>query len=75
MSTRPAAATPPSPREIQMLQLMAAGKTNVEIATELGIAVNTVRSYAQRLFRKLDVNTRVHAVTRAYERGIITINR
>ncbi|HEX6030306.1 MAG TPA: LuxR C-terminal-related transcriptional regulator [Tepidiformaceae bacterium] len=51
-----------SPREIDVMQLVAAGKANKEIARELGIAVTTVKHHIEAIFRKYGVCTRTAAV-------------
>jgi DNA-binding CsgD family transcriptional regulator len=47
-----------SGRELQMARLVAAGRSNIEIALELGIARETVKQTLRRVYRKLDVNGR-----------------
>jgi predicted ATPase/DNA-binding CsgD family transcriptional regulator len=61
-----------SEREIEVLSLVAAGKTDREIAEELFIGVRTVQSHVANLLTKLDVNARSAAVARALRSGIIT---
>ena len=58
-------------RETQILNLIAAGKTNPEIAEALGISRKTVGMFVGRLMFKLDVHTRTEAVTVALKRGIL----
>ena len=58
---------PLSEREREVLQLIAAGLTNREIAERLFIAVSTVKSHINSLYRKLDVSKRTQAVARARE--------
>lgn len=65
--TRPTLA----PRELSILQWMAAGKTNGEIATILDIGPPTVATYTQRLYRKLNVTDRTSAVTKGIRFGLI----
>jgi DNA-binding NarL/FixJ family response regulator len=60
-----------SPREIEVVTLMADGLHNKEIATTLGISHETVRIHAKNIFAKLDVPDRTAAVTEALRRGII----
>jgi LuxR family maltose regulon positive regulatory protein len=50
-----------SPQEQRVLRLLAAGRSNREIANELVVSVNTVRTQVQSIYRKLDVNNRVAA--------------
>ena len=61
---------PLTPRELEVLGLMANGRSNPEIATELIISVGTVKAYTNKIFSKLGVRNRVEAVTRARELGI-----
>jgi LuxR family maltose regulon positive regulatory protein len=68
LETSPASTTllePLSPRELDVLRLMAAGLSNPEIADELVIAVSTVRSHCKSIYGKLAVHRRWDAVLRA----------
>lgn len=56
---------PLSERELDVLQLIAQGRTNKEIAATLTIAIGTVKAHTASIYRKLDVNNRTHAVARA----------
>ncbi len=56
-----------SQREFELLQALRTGKTNKEIADQLFISVNTVKSHLLHLFEKLDVNNRTHAIFRISE--------
>jgi len=60
-----------SPRELEVLSLMATGKRNKEIAGELSIAEDTVKMHVRNILSKLQVNDRTEAVTVALRRGII----
>jgi len=62
---------PISPRELEVLSLMATGKRNKEIAGELSIAEDTVKMHVRNILSKLQVNDRTEAVTIALRRGII----
>jgi DNA-binding NarL/FixJ family response regulator len=62
---------PISPRELEVLSLMAGGKRNKEIAGELSIAEDTVKMHVRNILSKLQVNDRTEAVTIALRRGII----
>ena len=62
---------PISPRELEVLSLMTAGKRNKEIASELSIAEDTVKMHVRNILSKLQVNDRTEAVTVALRRGII----
>ncbi|MBL8335776.1 MAG: response regulator [Rhodoferax sp.] len=59
-----------SPRELEILRLIAAGDSNKEIARTLAIAETTVKIHVQHILRKLDVSTRVHAAVWATENGL-----
>jgi DNA-binding NarL/FixJ family response regulator len=58
-------------RELDVLRLLAAGWTNKRIAEELGIAGETVKSYLDRIFRRLGVDNRTDAVAKAMRAGLI----
>jgi DNA-binding CsgD family transcriptional regulator len=58
-------------REIEVLGLIVAGRSNQEIADELFISWATARTHVANIFRKLDVGTRAEAVDAAHRRGII----
>jgi DNA-binding NarL/FixJ family response regulator len=60
-----------SPRELQVLALVAVGRTNAEIGRELHIAEATVKTHLLRAFTKLDVSDRTAAVTAARSRGLL----
>ena len=62
-----------SPREIDVLRLIAAGNANKEIAGRLGIVEETVKSHITNILAKLGANDRTHAVTTALKRGIIEL--
>jgi len=62
---------PLSQQEFNILQLMAQGHTNPEIAQKLVLAVSTVRWYARQIFRKLGVHNRTQAATRARKLNLI----
>ena len=54
-----------------MLRLIAAGKSNREIATELVISEHTVARHVQNIFRKLRLSSRVAATAFAFEHGLV----
>lgn len=58
-------------REMEVLRLLAAGRSNTEIGAELYLSVNTIRWYASQIYQKLGVGSRGAAVARARELGII----
>jgi DNA-binding NarL/FixJ family response regulator len=60
-------------REIAVLRLVAFGKTNKEIAAQLRISDETVKSHVTNILEKLGANDRTHAVTTALRRGIIAL--
>jgi LuxR family transcriptional regulator, maltose regulon positive regulatory protein len=60
---------PLTPRECDVLKLLIAGRTNIEISTELHVSTETVKSHVVRIFRKLDVHSRTQVVIRARELG------
>jgi DNA-binding NarL/FixJ family response regulator len=60
-----------TPREAEVLTLVARGLTNSEIGASLGIATGTVKTYVNVLFGKLEVRDRVQATIRAYDLGLV----
>ena len=60
-------------RELEVLNLLAQGMTNKEIAAELVITVRTVKFHVSSILRKLDAGNRTEAVRTAAERGIIDL--
>ena len=62
-----------SPREIDVLRLVARGASNKEIARQLHLSEATVKSHLLHIFTKLEVNDRTQAVTVAIQRGIVKI--
>ncbi|HTF07035.1 MAG TPA: LuxR C-terminal-related transcriptional regulator [Asanoa sp.] len=60
-----------SDRELQVLRLLDSDLTGPEIARELFVTVNTLRTHTKRIFTKLDVTTRAAAVRRARGRGLL----
>ncbi len=60
-----------SKREYDVLELMAQGLSNQEIADKLFISLNTVKTHSSNLFMKLDVKRRTQAVQHAKELGIL----
>ena len=64
-----------SPRELEVLKLVATGRTNAEIGRELYIGEATVKSHLLRVFAKLEVSDRTSAVMRGIESGLIETSR
>jgi DNA-binding NarL/FixJ family response regulator len=62
-----------TPRELATLRLMADGKSNKEIASELGISERTVKTHLGHLFEKLGVTSRTEAVKIATRRGLVRL--
>jgi pSer/pThr/pTyr-binding forkhead associated (FHA) protein len=60
-----------SPRQQQVLELMAEGMTNSAIGEELGVTERTVKAYAQELYDKLGVRNRAGAVAEAHKLGLL----
>jgi DNA-binding CsgD family transcriptional regulator len=60
-----------TPRELDVLKLMAAGSRNAEIAGLLFVSENTVESHCRRIFRKLNVRSRLAAVQSAKGVGYV----
>lgn len=59
-----------TPRELEVLQLLASGARNREIAEQLSLSVNTVKYHIENLYEKLGVRSRTQAVRVAGERGL-----
>lgn len=62
-----------SPRESQVLSLIARGLTNRQIAERLGISARTVETHRERIMRKLDIHTVAGLTRYAIQRGVIDI--
>ena len=60
-----------SHREIEVLQLMAAGMSNQEIADQLYVSIHTVKTHTSNVFQKLDVKRRTQAVEKAKQLQLI----
>ena len=62
-----------TPREIDVLRLVAAGNSNKEIGSQLSLTEVTVKSHLKNILSKLGANDRTHAVTIALKRGIFDL--
>jgi DNA-binding NarL/FixJ family response regulator len=67
----PGAAIALTDRERQVLEQLAAGRENAQIATALFISQNTVKTHVSNILEKLEVSNRVQAVVRAYREGLL----
>jgi LuxR family transcriptional regulator, maltose regulon positive regulatory protein len=60
-----------SDRELEVLRLLATPLSGPQIARQLFVSINTLRTHTKRIFVKLDVNTRAAAVSRAADLGLL----
>jgi DNA-binding CsgD family transcriptional regulator len=60
-----------SPRELEVLHEIAAGRSNKEIAAQLHVSHHTVKTHVARLFEKLDAKRRADAINKARQLGIV----
>lgn len=72
-SASPGKAIPLTERELEVLALVATGKTNQQIADALGVTSNTVKYHLAGIYGALDVNTRAEAVVAAIRGGFISM--
>ena len=61
-----------TPRELEVLQLIAAGDSNQTIADKLVITVRTVKKHTGNIYGKLNASSRIQAVARARELGLLS---
>ena len=77
--TMPVTATNPSdllsPRELDILLLLAQGLSNEDIARTLVLEVSTVKSHISRMLPKIGVNSRLQAVVWAYQHRVVDIQQ
>jgi DNA-binding NarL/FixJ family response regulator len=71
-SEQPAALAELTPRELEVLRLVARGLSNADIARRLVLGDATVKTHVARIFQKLDLHDRAQAVVLAYESGLVT---
>ncbi|MBW0115215.1 response regulator transcription factor [Pseudonocardia abyssalis] len=60
-----------TPREYDVLRLVASGHTNAEIGEQLGLSVNTVKAYLHNVMHKVDARNRAQVITRARAHGLL----
>ena len=68
----PGLAEPLTPREMDVLTLLARRLSNREIAAKLVVSAGTVKTHTLNIYAKLDVHSRTHAVKKAKELGLLT---
>lgn len=64
-----------SPRQLEVLTLLADGYRDRDIAPHLHVSISTVRQHVEDIRHKLDANTRAHAIAIAYRTGVLTIDQ
>jgi LuxR family maltose regulon positive regulatory protein len=62
---------PLSDRELEVLSLIADGLSNREIAEKLVVAVSTIKTHVNHIYRKLDVNSRTQAIAKSQQLGLL----
>ena len=64
-----------SPRELQVVRLVAQGKTSKEVAVDLNLREQTIRSYRKTLMKKLEINNTSSLTRLAYAAGLIDFEK
>jgi DNA-binding NarL/FixJ family response regulator len=64
-----------TPRQMQILEMVADGKTNKEVGAALGITEGTVKVQLNHIFRKLNVSNRTEAITTGLQRGLVRLKK
>lgn len=72
-SRKPKARKNLSPRELQILEFVVAGKSNLEIANQVNLSLDTVKTHLKNIYGKLGVNSRSQAINRALQDGLVHI--
>ena len=62
-----------TPRELEVIGLLATGCTYLEVSQRLGVSVHTTTTHIKNLYRKLDAHTAASAVMRAVERRLLAV--
>jgi DNA-binding NarL/FixJ family response regulator len=75
LPTRPAALAELTPREREVLELLARGHSNAEICEQLVVSEATTKTHVARILQKLSLRDRIQAVIYAYESGIVSPGR
>ncbi|MFI0914185.1 response regulator transcription factor [Streptomyces abikoensis] len=68
---RPALGTPLTAREIEILDAFSFGRSTAEVASQMFVTVNTVKSHLLRINSRLGSRDRAHAIAIAYRRGLL----
>jgi LuxR family maltose regulon positive regulatory protein len=63
--------SPLTPRELDVLRCLAQGASNLAIAAQLFITINSVKKHTGNIYRKLDASSRTQAIARGRELGLI----